>query len=219
MLLIFIHFKQRVFCTPLHFAPGRIAPLPHLIPGPAVWGLGLELSSVGFQQSWWNQAGPRGIPGHWKLSVPRFLFVGNKLQPLWPSLASKGQIQTVASRGGEGMQRRGRSSQETTLGQSKGTRGIYQITWGVQALHTQLSRVQLFTTPWTAAHQASCPLPTPGVYPNSCPLNRWCHPTISSSVVPFSSCLQSFPASGSFLMSQFFPSGGQRIGVSAKSHP
>ena len=49
-----------------------------------------------------------------------------------------------------------------------------------------------------------CPSPTPGVYSNSCPLSRWCHPTIPSSVVPFSSCLQSFPASGSFQMSQFF---------------
>ena len=60
-----------------------------------------------------------------------------------------------------------------------------------------------------------CPSPTPGVYPNSCPLSQWCHPTISSSVVPFSSCPQSFPASGSFLRSQFFASGGQSTGVSA----
>ena len=60
-----------------------------------------------------------------------------------------------------------------------------------------------------------CPAPTPGVYSNSCPLSRWCHPTISSSAVPFSSHLQSFPASGSFPMSQFFTSGGQSIGVSA----
>ena len=60
-----------------------------------------------------------------------------------------------------------------------------------------------------------CPSPTPGVYSNSCPSRRWCLPTISPSVVPFSSCLQSFPASGSFPMSQFFTSGGQRIGVSA----
>ena len=52
-----------------------------------------------------------------------------------------------------------------------------------------------------------CPSPTPGVYPNSCPLSRWCHPTISSSVVPFSSCSQSLPASGSFQMSQVFASG------------
>ena len=62
-----------------------------------------------------------------------------------------------------------------------------------------------------------CPSPTPGVYPSSCPLSRWCHPTISSSVIPFSSHLQSFPASGSFLMSQFFASGGQSIGVSAST--
>ena len=61
----------------------------------------------------------------------------------------------------------------------------------------------------------SCPLPIPRVCSNSCPSNRWCHPTISSSVVPFSSCLQSFPASESFLMSQVFASGGQSIGVSA----
>ena len=62
-----------------------------------------------------------------------------------------------------------------------------------------------------------CPSPTPGVYSNSCPLSRWCHPTILSSVVPFSSCLQSFPASGSFPMSQFFTFGGQSIGVSASA--
>ena len=62
-----------------------------------------------------------------------------------------------------------------------------------------------------------CPSPTPGVYSNSCPLNWWCHPTISSSVVPFSSRLQSFPVSGSFQMSQFFVSGGQSIGVSASA--
>ena len=62
-----------------------------------------------------------------------------------------------------------------------------------------------------------CPSATPGVYSNSCPSSQWCHPTISSSVVPFSSRLQSFPASGSFLMSQFFTSGGQSIGVSASA--
>ena len=63
------------------------------------------------------------------------------------------------------------------------------------------------TLPW--------PSPTPGACSNSCPLSQWCHPTISFSVVPFSSCLQSFPASGSFQMSQFFASGGQSIGASA----
>ena len=62
-----------------------------------------------------------------------------------------------------------------------------------------------------------CPSPAPRVYPNSCPLSRWCHPTTSSSVIPFSSHLQSFPASGSFPMSQLFASGGQSIGVSAST--
>ena len=62
-----------------------------------------------------------------------------------------------------------------------------------------------------------CPSPTPGVYSNLCPLSQWCHSTISSSVLPFSSHLQSFPASGSFQMSWFFVSGGQSIGVSAST--
>ena len=62
-----------------------------------------------------------------------------------------------------------------------------------------------------------CPSPTPGACSNSCPSSWWCHPTISSPVIPFSSCLQSFPTSGSFPMSQFFASGGQSIGVSASA--
>ena len=62
-----------------------------------------------------------------------------------------------------------------------------------------------------------CPSPTPGVHPNSCPLSQWCHPTISSSVIPFSSCPQSFPKSESFQMSEFFASGGQSIRVSAST--
>ena len=62
-----------------------------------------------------------------------------------------------------------------------------------------------------------CPSPMLRAYSNSCPSSQWCHPTISSSDVPFSSCLQSFPASGSFPMSQFFTSGGQSIGVSASA--
>ena len=62
-----------------------------------------------------------------------------------------------------------------------------------------------------------CPSPTPGVYPNSCPLSHWCYPTISSSVIPFSSCPQYFPTSGSFPMSQLLESGGQSIGVSAST--
>ena len=62
-----------------------------------------------------------------------------------------------------------------------------------------------------------CPSPAPGAYSNSCPSSWWYHPTISSSVIPFSSCLQSNPASGSFPLSQFFPSGGQSIGASAST--
>ena len=62
-----------------------------------------------------------------------------------------------------------------------------------------------------------CSLPAPGVYPNPCPLSRWCDPIISSPVIPFSSCPQSFPTSGSFQMSQLFKSGGQSIGVSAST--
>ena len=74
-----------------------------------------------------------------------------------------------------------------------------------------LSSMQLFVTPWIAA-RPPCPSQTPWVYSNSCPLSRWCHP---SSVVPFSSCPQSLPASGSFPMSQLFPWGGQSTGVSS----
>ena len=62
-----------------------------------------------------------------------------------------------------------------------------------------------------------CPSPAPGVHPNPCPLCWWCHPTISSFVVPFSSCPESFPASGSFQMSQLFTSGGQSFGVSSSN--
>ena len=78
-----------------------------------------------------------------------------------------------------------------------------------------LSHVWLFATPWTAA--PPCPSPTPGAHSNSCPSRCWCHPTISSSVVPFSSHLQSFPASGSFPISRCFTSGGQSIGVSVSA--
>ena len=77
-----------------------------------------------------------------------------------------------------------------------------------------LSHVQLFTTLWTAACQASLSSLSPGVFPNSCPLSQWYHPTILCSPIPFS-CLQSFLASGSFLMSWLFVSGGYSIGASA----
>ena len=79
-----------------------------------------------------------------------------------------------------------------------------------------LSHVRLFATSWTAACQASLSI-TLGVYPNSCPSSQWCHPAISSSVVPFSSCPQSLPASESFPMSQLFAWRGQSIGVSASA--
>ena len=79
-----------------------------------------------------------------------------------------------------------------------------------------LSCVQLFATPWQHTRSPH-PIPTPKACSNWCPSSRWCHPTISSSVVPFSSLLQSFPASGSFQMSQLFASGGQSIGVSVST--
>ena len=65
--------------------------------------------------------------------------------------------------------------------------------------------------------RSPCPSPTPRIYPNPCPLSHWCHPTISPSVIPFSYCLQSFPSSGSFQMSQLFASGGQSIGILASA--
>ena len=80
-----------------------------------------------------------------------------------------------------------------------------------------LSWVRLFATPWTAARQASLSIPKSLSLLKLGPSSWWCHPTISSSVVPFSSCLQSFPASGSFPMSLFFVSGGQSIGVSTSA--
>ena len=80
-----------------------------------------------------------------------------------------------------------------------------------------LSHVWLLQTLWLQHARLPCPSPTPGACSNACPSSWWCHPTISSSVVPITSCLQSFPASGSFPMSQFFASGGQRIGVSVSA--
>ena len=79
---------------------------------------------------------------------------------------------------------------------------------------------QTCLTPWSQGLKHTrplCPSPSPRVCSSSCPLSQWCHPTISSSVIPFSSCLQSFPASGSFTMSWLFASGGQSIGVSVSA--
>ena len=80
-----------------------------------------------------------------------------------------------------------------------------------------LSHVRLHVTPWTAAHQTSLSITNSQSASKPMSKSWWCHPTISSSVVPFSSCPQSFPASGSFQMSQLFASGGQSIGVSAST--
>ena len=105
-----------------------------------------------------------------------------------------------------------------------------------QCLKSLFLQLQIFLYLWSSSIQFSClvmadslephelqharppcPSPTPGIHPNSCPLSRWCHPAISSSVVPFSSCPQSFPASESLPMSQLFAWGGQSIGVSASA--
>ena len=96
-----------------------------------------------------------------------------------------------------------------------------QKTWTINMLPSvQFSCSVMSNSLWPHGLQYTrppCPSPAPRVYSNSCLLSQWSHPTISSSVIPFSSCLQSFPASGSFLMSQFFASGGQNIGVSASA--
>ena len=94
---------------------------------------------------------------------------------------------------------------------SKGLSGVFPNTL-VQSLS-----VRFFVTPGMHHARPPCPSPTPKACSNSCPSSKWCHPTISSSVVPFSSCLQSFPASGSFPVSQLFTSGGQSTGASASS--
>ena len=95
----------------------------------------------------------------------------------------------------------------------------YNFTLDFPQVILQLSSLIVSDSLWSHELQHTrppCPLPTSGLYPISCPLSRWCHSTISSSVVPFSSCPQSFPASGSFPMSLFFTS-GQSIGVSASA--
>ena len=92
---------------------------------------------------------------------------------------------------------------------------IIIVTSSVQFSHSVVSD---FLRPHELQHaRPPCPSPTPRVHPNPCPLCQWCHPTISSSVVPFSSCPQSLPASGSFPMSQLFAWGGRSTGVSASA--
>ena len=94
------------------------------------------------------------------------------------------------------------------------------IDYFTQYNSVQFSRSVVSNSLWPHGRQHArlpCPSPTPGAYSNSCPSSRWCHPTISSFVIPFSFCLQSFPASGSFPVSQFFTSGSQSMGVSASA--
>ena len=104
--------------------------------------------------------------------------------------------------------------------QSMGSQSqTFSLTLSVQFSSVQFSRSVVSNSLWPHGLQHArppCPSPTPRVYSSSCPLNWWCHPTISSSVIPFS-CLQSFPASGSFSVSQFFTSGTQSTGVSAST--
>ena len=99
--------------------------------------------------------------------------------------------------------------------------GPEQVTWPLgtfSAVQFSHSVVSDSLRPHGLQHaRPPCPSPTPGVHPNPCPLSRWCHPTISSSVIPFSFCPQFFPASGSFQMSQLLASGGQNIVVSAST--
>ena len=101
---------------------------------------------------------------------------------------------------------------------------VLKLLRNLQWLHSSVQSLSRVNSLWPNELQHArppCPSPTPGVHSDSCPSSRWCHPAISSSAVPFSSCPQSFPASGSFQMSQLFTSGGQNIGVSASTsvHP
>ena len=103
-------------------------------------------------------------------------------------------------------------------------RVLLLVSWGVSICFSntsvQSSHSVMSGSLWPHELQHArppCPSPTPGIHPNLCPLSRWCHPTISSSVLPFFSCPQYFPASGPFPMSQTFASGGQSIGVSVST--
>ena len=102
-----------------------------------------------------------------------------------------------------------RKWESARMEEPRGLRGISSVQYSVMSDSSWPHGLQGTRPP--------CPSPTPGVYSNSCPLSRWFHPTISSSVIPFSSCLQSFPASGCFAMSQLFTSGGQSIGDSSST--
>ena len=98
------------------------------------------------------------------------------------------------------------------------TTGLEKVCFHSSPILVQFSHSVMSNSLWPHGLQHDrppCPSPTPRAYSNSCPLSQWCHPTILSSVVPFSSCLQSFPPSESFPVNQFFTSGGQTLGASA----
>ena len=110
--------------------------------------------------------------------------------------------------------------QNTLFSLSRLLMNLWVCSLSLLAIYIQFSSVaqSCLTLLWPHGRQHArppCPSSTPGAFPNSCPLSRWCHPTISFSVIPFSSCLQSFPASGSSPMSQFFALDGQSTGLSA----
>ena len=108
----------------------------------------------------------------------------------------------------------------STIYSMKAGTGLFNVLVHIPISSVQLSHsvVSDSVSPHESQHaRPPCPSPTPGVYSNSCPSSRWCHPAISSSVLPFSSCPQSLPASGSFPMSQLFTWGGQSTGVSVSA--
>ena len=104
-----------------------------------------------------------------------------------------------------------------SIGRQMDKKSVVDIHSGIFSSVQLLSRVQLIATHESQHTRPPCLSPTPRVYSNPCPSSRWCHPAISSSVVPFSSCPQSLPASGPFPMSQLFTWGGQSTGVSASA--
>ena len=109
-----------------------------------------------------------------------------------------------------------RESRQDTVRRVSQLKGELTLFLGFNSIQFSCSVVSNSLWPHGPQHaRPPWPSPTPRVYPNSCPLSWWCHPAISPSVIPFSSCLQSFPASGSFLMSQLFTSGSQNNGASA----
>ena len=110
------------------------------------------------------------------------------------------------------------SSWSTYLNRVSWTAGRFITVWATREVQFSRSVVSDSFRPHEPQHaRPPCPSPTPRVYPNPCALSWWCHPAISSSVIPFSSCPQSLPASGYFPMSQLFRTSGQSIGVSASA--